>query len=50
LCYSPQLDILEGNCGGVLSFDVSASGNVKGNIAVNGIELVTSACKTVILN
>lgn len=50
LCYSPQLDILEGNSGGVLSFDVSASGNVKGNIAVNGIELVTSACKTVILN
>ena len=50
LCYSPQLDILEGNSGGVLTFNVSATGNVKGNIAVNGIELVTSACKTVILN
>ena len=50
LCYSPQLDILEGNSGGVLTFNVSTTGNVKGNIAVNGIELVTSACKTVILN
>ena len=50
LCYSPLMDLLEGHSGDVLTFDVTATGDVKGTIAVNRIEMVTGACQTVLLD
>lgn len=49
LCYSPTLNIIGGNSGAVLTFDVTASAKVDGHIAVSGIELVTPDCQTLIL-
>ena len=50
LCYSPEMGILNEHCGAVLTFDVTASGNVDGVIAVNSIEMVTGSCQQVHLD
>lgn len=50
LCYSPDMEILDGQSGAVLTFDVTASGEVNGIIAVNRIEMVTAACQSVYLD
>ena len=50
LCYSPAIEAIEGHEGALLTFDVTATGNVKGNITVDGIELVTADCQTVLLS
>lgn len=47
LCYSPVFDAINGNSGTLLTFDVTATGSVMGNISVEGIELVTTDCQTV---
>ena len=47
LCYSPAIEAIDGNCGAMLTFDVTASTPVVGEITVDGIELVTTACQTV---
>ncbi len=50
LCYSPALTAIRGNEGALLTFDVTAIDNVKGDITVNEIELVTTDCQTVKLD
>jgi hypothetical protein len=50
LCYSPAMNGISGHEGSLLTFDVTATGNVKGNILVDGIELVTTTCQTVKLD
>ena len=50
LCYSPAIETIEGHDGALLTFDVTATGDVKGNITVDGIELVTVDCQTVLLS
>ena len=50
LCYSPALTAISGNEGAVLTFDVTATGLVAGDITVDGIELVTTDCQPVRLN
>ena len=50
LCYSSTLEAIAGNSGAVLTFDVTLSGNVSGGILVDGIEAVTTACQTVMLD
>ena len=50
LCYSPVFDAINGNSGTLLTFDVTATDNVMGNISVEGIELVTTDCQTVHLD
>lgn len=50
LCYSPALRTINGNSGTVLTFDVTATDYIDGLIDVNGIELVTPACQTFILD
>ena len=47
LCYSTTLDGIRGHEGTVLTFDVTATAPVSGDITVDGIELVTTACQTV---
>ena len=47
LCYSPALTAIGGHKGALLTFDVTATAPVTGDIAVDGIELVTTACQTV---
>ena len=47
LCYSPALTAIDGHDGALLTFDVTATGAVNGNIDVDGIELVTADCQTV---
>lgn len=47
LCYSPALTAIGGHEGALLTFDVTATAPVTGDIAVDGIELVTTACQTV---
>ena len=47
LCFSPQMDVLGGNSGAVLTFDVTGASGLQGDIVVGGIELVTSACQSV---
>ena len=50
LCYSPAMTAINGHEGALLSFDVTATGSVKGDITVDGIELVTTDCQTVKLD
>ena len=50
LCYSPALTIINGHEGALLTFDVTAVGNVNGDITVDGIELVTANCQSVKLD
>ncbi len=50
LCYSPAIEAIGGHSGALLTFDVTAIGNVEGNITIDGIELVTTDCQTVLLD
>ena len=50
LCYSAGLDAIEGNEGALLTFDLTANGSIDGNINVDGIEMVTTTCQTVLLD
>ena len=50
LCYSPAMAAINGHEGTLLTFDVTATGSVKGDITVDGIELVTTDCQTVKLD
>lgn len=50
LCYSPDMTAINGHEGALLTFDVTSTGNVKGDITVDGIELVTTACQSVRLD
>ncbi len=50
LCYTPALTAIGGHEGALLTFNVTATGNVMGDITVDGIELVTTACETVRLD
>lgn len=50
LCYSTDIKMIDGHSGALLTFDVSAAGAVEGLITVDGIELVTTDCKTVLLD
>ena len=50
LCYSPAIEAIDGNSGVLLTFDVMATQRVMGDITVDGIELVTTACQTVRLD
>ena len=47
LCYTPAIEAIDGNSGAVLMFDVTATGTVTGDITVDDIELVTTACQGV---
>ena len=49
LCYSTDIKMIDGHSGALLTFDVSAAGAVEGLITVDGIELVTTDCQTVLL-
>ena len=49
LCYSPSINMIDGHSGAVLTFDVTATADfVAGDISVDGIELVTTGCQTVL--
>ena len=50
LCYSPAITGINGHEGALLTFDVTATGAVTGDILVDGIELVTTTCQTVKLD
>jgi len=50
LCYSPAIEAIDGHSGALLTFDVTATGTVMGDITVDGIELVTTDCQTVRLD
>ena len=50
LCYSPTLAAIRGNEGALLTFDVTATAQIDGSIRVDGIELVTADCKSVLLD
>ena len=50
LCYAPSLQALNGDSKTLLTFDVVASGATDGDIIVDDIELVTTACQTVTLD
>jgi hypothetical protein len=50
LCYSPTIEMIDGDSGALLTFDVSAAEAVEGLITVDGIELVTTDCQTVLLD
>jgi len=50
LCYSPVLTVINDYEGALLTFDVTATGSVSGNIHVDGIELVTADCQSVKLD
>ena len=50
MCYSPALAAIKGDEGVLLTFDVTATDDIEGNITVNGIELVTTDCQTVMLD
>jgi hypothetical protein len=50
LCYSPALTVINGHEGALLTFDVTAAGDVNGDILVNGIELVTADCQSMKLD
>jgi hypothetical protein len=50
LCYSPVMTCINGNEGALLTFDVTATGTVNGDITVDGIELVTPNCNSVQLD
>lgn len=46
MCFSPQLEGIEGNQGTLLTFDVNIDGSATGDILVDGIETVTTDCLT----
>lgn len=50
LCYSPLLDVISGDQGTLLTFDVTAITTIEGPIIVKDIELVTPDCQTVLLD
>ena len=50
LCYSPNIETIDGNDGALLIFNVSAAEAIEGVINVDGIELVTTDCRTVLLD
>ena len=50
LCYSPSGDALDNDEKTLLTFDVTAIGNIGGNIIIDGIELVTATCQPVHLD
>ena len=50
LCYSPALTAIDGHEGALLTFDVTAAGDVNGDILIDGIELVTADCQSVKLD
>ena len=50
LCYSPAMTAIDGQDGALLTFDVTAMTAIDGVIGVNGIELVTTDCQTVLLD
>ena len=50
LCYSPELDAINGNDGALLTFDVMATSSIEDVIGVKDIELVTADCQTVLLD
>jgi hypothetical protein len=50
LCYSPSLASLGNDEKALLTFDVTATGNIGGNIIIDGIELVTTTCQQVYLD
>ena len=50
LCYSPVFTPINDHNGALLTFDVTATGNINGNISVDGIEFVTNDCSTVHLD
>ena len=50
LCYSPTLAAIRGNEGALLTFDITATGQIDGSIRVDSIELVTTDCKSVLLD
>jgi len=50
LCYSPAIEVIDGHSGALLTFDVTANATVEGSITVDGIELVTTDCQSVLLN
>ena len=50
LCYSPAIEVINGHEGALLTFDVTATDDIKGIITVDDIELVTTDCQTVRMN
>ena len=50
LCYSTALVPISGHECVLLTFDVTATGVVRGDITVDGTELVTTGCQTVMLD
>ncbi len=50
LCYSPAIEVIDGHEGALLTFDVTATDDIKGFITVDGIELVTAGCQTALMN
>ncbi len=50
LCYSPAIEVIDGHEGALLTFDVKATDDIEGFITVDGIELVTAGCQTVLMN
>lgn len=50
LCYSPAIEVIDGHSGALLTFDVTATDIVEGSIMVDGIEMVTADCQTVLMN
>ena len=50
LCYSSTIEMIDGHSGALLTFDVNATEAVEGLITVDGIELVTTDCQTVMLD
>lgn len=50
MCYSPTLAAIDGNEGALLTFEVTATGTVTGDIEIDGIEMVSAACQTVYLD
>ena len=50
MCYSTELATIDGSEGALLTFDVTAIGNVEGNITVDGIEMVTADFQTLFLD
>ena len=50
LCYSPAIKVINGHEGALLTFDVTATDDIKGIITMDGIELVTTDCQTALLD
>ena len=50
LCYTPMLKALNGDAGSLLTFDVIAEAGAFRDIAVDGIEMVTTDCQTAALD